>query len=608
MRRGRAHLFKLHAWSRIDALRDETIANARGTFSYNTLADVEAGTPALYTRTLSQPARAGATWNAATAFAHRWAPSRVFQLLWGARRSRGTASSAARIGNTALESALGVRTDRVPTALSISPRLGMTWYLVRDQAGGTMTRASDIARRSTLPAGMIRAGVGEFRGLYRADALANADGATGLPDAFRRLTCVGAGTPTPDWAAYADGRAPTACAAGAPGLADGAPAVSVLGRGYTPPRNWRASAGWTSRVGSIDYRLDATWALNLNQASTLDRNLVAAPAFTLASEGGRAIFVPVSSIDASSGGVSATASRLTPAFGSVVERLGDLRGRARNITLSVNPDLSFIGDGDTYLSVNYTWASARVAARGFEAGTAGDPRVVEWARSPFDIRHQLLAQFAQTLPAGIGFSVFLTLQSGTPFTPIIAGDINGDGRVNDRAFIPAAGSAQFDALVAGAPAAVSACLEAQRGRIAARNSCEGPWTQAMQMRVDVPGRLLRLPDRARISLQMANPLGALDRVLHGATDLRGWGTAATPNPVLLVPRGFAAGTNAFQYDVNPRFGETRPSRVSRPLDPYGVTLDVQLNLSVREEVQELQRQMKPGRGGDRRPRLSSRMN
>jgi hypothetical protein len=604
LRGGRRHLFKVHAWSRVDGLRDETTTNARGTFSYNTLDDLAAGRPASYTRTLAQPTRKGATWNAATAFAHRWAPSRVFQVMWGARVEANTFLGAPE-RNGALESALGVRTDAPPSAISISPRLGMTWYLVRDAAGGTMTLGSDLARRSMLPVGMIRAGIGEFRGLYRADALANADGTTGLPNAFRGLTCIGAGTPTPDWNTFGGAGGPAQCAAGAPALTDAAPAVSVLGSGYQPPRNWRASAGWSSRVARVDYRVDATYALNLRQGSLVDRNLRATPAFTLASEQGRQIFVPAASIDAGSGGVSATASRVAPAFGPVLERIGDLRGRARNVTVSLTPDLQFAGDGDMYVNLNYTWASARAASRGFDGGTAGDPRLIEWARSPFDIRHQVIAQLARTLPRDFGLSVFLSLQSGLPFTPLVAGDINGDGLVNDRAFIPSAGSPSFDAVVATAPKAVASCLASQRGRIAGRNSCEGPWTQSMQLRLDAPGRSLGLPNRARVSLQFANPLGALDRALHGADGLRGWGTASVPNPVLLVPRAFDGATTGFRYDVNPRFGETRPSRIARPLDPYGVTLDVQLSLSVDPEVQELRRQMKPGRRGDRRPKLSA---
>lgn len=604
LRGGRRHLFKLHAWSRMDGVRDETVSDARGSYSFNTLADLAAGTPATFTRTLAQPARDGATWNAATGFAHRWAPARVFQLLWGARvdASRFLGAPAR---NAALESALGLRTDRPPTSVSVSPRVGITWYLVKDAAGGTMTRASDLARRSSLPVGMIRAGAGAFRGIYRPDVMAAADGATGLPDAFRRLVCVGAGVPTPNWNALGTGDAPDTCASGAPGLADAAPSVSLLGPGYRAPRNWRASAGWTSRLGILDYRIDATYALNRDQASLVDRNLRLQPVYANAAEGGRSVFVPQASIDPASGAVSAAAARTVQSLGAVMERVSDMRGHARNITLSLTPDLSDLTGGDTYVNVNYTWASARATARGFDGASGSAPGLVEWARSPFDVRHQVIAQAARQFPAGIGLSLFLSLQSGTPFTPMVAGDVNGDGRANDRAFVPAAGSAALDAVLATAPKPVADCLRAQRGTIAARNSCEGPWTQSMQVRLDLAGRLLRLPERARVALQFANPLGALDRALHGADGLRGWGTGSVPNPVLLVPRAYDAATGAFRYDINPRFGETRPSRIARPLDPYGVTLDVQVDFSVRGEVQELKRQLKPGRNGDRRPRLNA---
>ena len=42
--------------------------------------------------------------------------------------------------------------------------------------------------------------------------------------------------------------------------------------------------------------------------------------------------------------------------------------------------------------------------------------------------------------------------------------------------------------------------------------------------------------------------------------MRGWGSPAAPDPVLLVPRGFDAAAQRFRYDVNPRFADTRPGR------------------------------------------------
>ena len=106
-----------------------------------------------------------------------------------------------------------------------------------------------------------------------------------------------------------------------------------------------------------------------------------------------------------------------------------------------------------------------------------------------------------------------------------------------------------------------------------------------------------------LGLQVANPAGALDRLLHGRAP-RGWGTNWTPDPVLLVPRGFDAATQRYVYDVNPQFGETRPSRATQPIDPWGITLDARVDFSTGEAVQLLRRQLAPGRNGDTRPRLT----
>jgi len=41
---------------------------------------------------------------------------------------------------------------------------------------------------------------------------------------------------------------------------------------------------------------------------------------------------------------------------------------------------------------------------------------------------------------------------------------------------------------------------------------------------------VRLPQRATLSLQIANPFGAADLLLHGQNNLRGWGQSPTPDP------------------------------------------------------------------------------
>ncbi|HYW31516.1 MAG TPA: hypothetical protein VE869_08425, partial [Gemmatimonas sp.] len=78
----------------------------------------------------------------------------------------------------------------------------------------------------------------------------------------------------------------------------------------------------------------------------------------------------------------------------------------------------------------------------------------------------------------------------------------------------------------------------------------------------------------------------------GTNGLKGWGTRAAPDPVLLVPRGFDANARAFRYDVNPRFGDTRAFRtLSR--QPFRVTIDFSLNFSTPFDVQQIRRALEP---------------
>ena len=89
-----------------------------------------------------------------------------------------------------------------------------------------------------------------------------------------------------------------------------------------------------------------------------------------------------------------------------------------------------------------------------------------------------------------------------------------------------------------------------------------------------------------------NPLGGLDQLMHGSEGLKGWGTRAAPDPVLLVPRGFDASSRTFRYDVNPRFGDTRAFRtLSR--QPFRVTLDFSVNFSTPYDVQQIRRALEP---------------
>ena len=78
---------------------------------------------------------------------------------------------------------------------------------------------------------------------------------------------------------------------------------------------------------------------------------------------------------------------------------------------------------------------------------------------------------------------------------MVSGDINGDGLANDRAFVfdpanapDAVLTSGMNALFAGAPQAARDCVRSQLRRVAARNSCDGPWTQSLNLALSLERR------------------------------------------------------------------------------------------------------------------------
>ena len=600
--RGRRHTFKVFGWARVDGMAAEGGADILGRFSFNSIADLAANRPATFSRTLVQPSRDGAVWNTATAIAHQWNPKRNVSVLYGARlEGNGFLSSPA--ANPVLERELGVVTGAAPTTLHVSPRIGFSWTYSKSKENGSGVSMNQSGTFYRTVTGVIRGGIGEFRDLLRPDLLADAASRTGLAGSAAALLCTGAAVPAPDWSRFVldASSVPSACADGGGVLTDNAPPATLIARDYQVPRSWRASLDWHTSVGWLQVRWNNLASWDLSQASVRDVNFAGVQRFGLAQEGGRPVYVSAASIDASTGAMSSTESRRSGAYGRVAVRGSELRGYGGQTTLVLAPDpfrlrgapLSLFG------SVAYTLQSSRRQFLGFDGATAGDPRLREWAPSQNDARHVIIMQGAFTVPHTGTFTLFTRAQSGLPFTPQVQGDINGDGRSGDRAFVPSATLPQ-DATLAtqllalqqdGSPSARQ-CLERSAGRIAERNACRGPWTATMnvQFRPQLPERF----SRVTASIYLENVLAGVDQALHGSNGLRGWGGAPRPDPVLLVPRAFDAATQRFRYDVNPRFAETRPSRTTLRV-PFRVTLDFSMRLSTDFDLQQLRRALEPVR-------------
>jgi hypothetical protein len=594
---GRRHRFKAMVWGRADGLRQEGASNALGGYSFSSLADFAAGRASSYSRTLVQPERSGAVWNAATAFVHTYAPSRFLGVVYGARlEADGFASTPAT--NPALQAALGVRTGAAPARLHVSPRVGITYTYNRDRENGSGTNQSPIGRFYRLPVGTLRGGIGEFRDLLRPGILADASAATGLPGGTLSLSCVGAAVPQPDWSSFDAGESPSECLDGGGLLAERAPSVTLIDPGYDVPRSWRSSLEWTTEIRKMVIKLGGLASYDLSQPGVVDANFSGEQKLALSGDGDRPVFVSAASIDPATGVVSAAESRRSSEFGRVARRVSDLRGYGGQLTLGVSPDVfKFRNRYGLFTSLNYTLQSSRRQYRGFDGAGFGDPRVMEWAPSASDARHVVV------LTGGVRHdkigvvTLFARAQSGLPFTPIVQGDVNGDGRGFDRAFIPnpaletdATTAASLRTLLeAGSPTA-KRCVGAYLGRVADRNGCRGPWTQSLNVQYR-PVMPRRWAGRVTPAVYLQNILAGVDQLVHGS-NMRGWGSPATPDPVLFVPRGFDANAKRFRYDVNPRFADTRPNRTLLR-EPFRIVIDFSLQLSTDYGLQQLRRAVEP---------------
>ena len=585
---GHRHRFKALLSGRADGLSQQGISNSFGSFTFNSIDDLVANRPASFSRTLTQPARSGSAWNSAAAIAHNYLPSRTFSLLYGLRlEADGFFDTPAR--NAVLEQALGLQTGAAPSRIHVSPRAGFSYTYSKDRENGSGTNQNQLGRFYRTTVGVIRGGIGEFRDLLRPGILADAIGATGLPGGTTTLSCVGSVVPTVDWEKFASDPAsiPTQCLDGSSALSERAPAAILIDPSYDVPRSWRASLDWSTNIRkSVLLRLGGLASYDLSQPGTVDRNFTGIPRMTLAGEGNRPVFVSAAGIDPGTGAVSASESRISNAFGRVSSRVSDLRGYGGQINVGLSPDVFKFRPRVTFFAAgNYTLQWTRRQFRGFDGAGFGDPRVIEWAPNAADARHVFVLTGGFSTRKTGTITLFGRAQSGLPYTPIVQGDINGDGRSGDRAFIPdpaasdAALATQMRALLTGGEAGARQCLQNNLGKVAPRNGCRGPWTQSLNIQW-APPMPQRWGGRVVPTVYFQNVLGR---------------SQATPDPTLLVPRGFDAVAGKFRYDVNSRFGQTRGgSTIGR--DPFRIVMDFSLQLSTNFDLQQLRRAVEPVKG------------
>ncbi|MGQ0649039.1 MAG: carboxypeptidase regulatory-like domain-containing protein [Gemmatimonadaceae bacterium] len=591
------HRLKLSTELRRDGYDLDQSANLLGSFFFSSLADLESGVPGSFSRQLQPRTRSSSQIVGAISLGDSWRATPSLQVQYGLRAD-GNVFGTTPNRNRQVEALLGLRNDRVPNGMYVSPRVGFSWTYGRAaQVGGF-----DGAFRG--PRAVVRGGIGVFQGTPGTQLTGSALDNTGLPGGLQQLNCAGLAVPNPQWAQYLASQSaiPAECADGSRGtvFASSVPNVSLFASSYTAPRSLRSNLSWSGPVlgNRFTTQIEGTFSLNLNQQGFVDRNLQATSRFVLASEGSRPVFVQPTSIDPATGLVAARDARITQSFNRVTEQRSDLRSESRQLRVSLSP-ATF--NSRYSWSLSYVHSNVREQVRGFNSNTVGNPFDLEWARSNFDARHQIQYSLNYNAFDLVRVNWFGNVRSGAPFTPLVAGDVNGDGFGNDRAFVFDPATAQDPALassmqmlMAASTDAVRGCLTNQLGALATRNSCSGPWTHNANLSISFNPLKVRMPQRATLSLAVSNPLGAADLLLHGSGGLRGWGQNPFPDQNLLFVRGFDRAAQRFRYDVNQRFGSTNP-QFSAFRTPVTVTAMMRFDIGPTREKQALTQQLNLGR-------------
>ncbi|MFY7921876.1 MAG: carboxypeptidase regulatory-like domain-containing protein [Gemmatimonas sp.] len=450
--------------------------------------------------------------------------------------------------NELVEQAFGRRTDVSPSDLAIQPRAQLTW--TPGKAGANLVR---------MGSGMFTA---QPHYMVQINHLLN-DGSQ-LAD----VLLTGAAVPTPDFASYRQSFA------NVPGIPAGSlqrPAyINMFDDNFRVPRTWKSDVAYQRRLfdGNLTLGAAAQYAHTSDLYRYFDLNLRSAPDFTLANEANRGVFVPASAITAT-GGRSPVQARPFTQFQRVLELRSDAAQHQKAFVIDGAVRLPRGGS----LNGSFTWNETRdnssfnccIAITSVFTPVPSDPRVPSWGASANDFRHKVVLYGATPEVWGFQFSARVIGQSGAPWSPTVAQDINGDdvgagssfGNQNDLAFIfnPTTpglrpGFADSLRLVMDNPANIGgAYLRENVGRIADRNSIRNPFVTQVDVRITQ-----KLPpvrgQRATLTLDVFNAASLINHNWGGIRAVPG------ANQTLLNVISFDQAAREYRYRVNPNFGRT----------------------------------------------------
>ena len=470
-----------------------------GAYKFNSIADYQAGQPSAYSIGFGNGGDIAARFRANTFSAYvqdQWSMSRNFTLTYGLRvdiPSLPDAPSANPAIAAAFQSAgLDVSTSGKPADQALfSPRVGFNWDLTGDQVT------------------QLRANAGIYTGQPPLVMIGNAYQNTGLGLVF--LNCSGALAP----AFTADvNNLPRACAGGTTPLPgqSGTAGINLNDPNLKYPQNFVATAGVDRRLPyGFVYTLEGLFRRGINGLFIQDLNLRGPRLVNgeiYRDRDGRVLYADTIS---ATGGVTNNNQRIITTLGANRVNFNEgaifLTNQSEDYSYSITNQLRKRFSEAFELSASYTFMRSRDvqsltsdrAVSNYRNGrqTAGLQSEPEATTSYFDRPHRVMAFGTYTAPwrrfGATDVSLYYEGISGTPFTLVANGDLNGDfGTSNDPVYIPRDAADAAEIQFSGDAPTVAAqqealekiindneCLREQRGQIMERNSCRSPFQHRM---------------------------------------------------------------------------------------------------------------------------------
>jgi len=487
--------------------------------------------------------------------------------------------------NPLVNNVLGQRTDKVASDYkNIQPRVQFVYDIKGDQTSvlqiGGGAFSANIVHWAQL-SNILQSGLNLANVVYPSNNL-----------------------PTPDYVSYRKDLSTV------PGIPSGSgaipPYINLIGNDFRAPLTWKANIAYRQFFDKIFFAgLNVYYAFTDHNYRYVDQNMRSQPNFLLANEGNRGVFAPANKIVVADP-VNPKVVTYPITYSDVVNhpelsRVLALNGDAHVWQYGATAEAGIVLPRNGIVSASYTYNNTEddnsynccIARTTYSSGNiVDDPRKLDVNRggANTDFRHKVIVYGVS--PSLFGFQLGFKYVgiSGNPWTPLVFGDITGDGSSltinnNKRAFIfdPAVINANPNAttfekklaadmtkLLQNSSNTAHEYLQNHLGQMAKRNELHNAfWSNIdVSLSYTLDRQVIRKMNNNKIifQVQVFNFASLLDKNA-GQQKIVPGGNQLLFKAMGLDPEALKQGRTQYAYQVNPTFGQTVPNNL-----PYQIQL------------------------------------